>query len=154
MEIAIENNTTIDEKTASLYKLATILALITIFYNIIEGGVSVFFGLEDETLSLFGFGVDSCQDYLYSEIVASMTKRVDIAVYEMIKAVIDGNFVGGTYVKGVADGWTGCSRLPEEEEFWEETFNFEETPLDAAVLSKLIEAKEGIIDGTITVPSV
>ena len=103
---------------------------------------------------IFGFGVDSCQDYLYSEIVASMTKRVDIAVYEMIKAVIDGNFVGGTYVKGVADGWTGCSRLPEEEEFWEETFNFEETPLDAAVLSKLIEAKDGIIDGTITVPSV
>lgn len=103
---------------------------------------------------IFGFGVDSCQDYLYPEIVASMTKRVDIAVYEMIEAAIDGNFVGGTIVGGVAEGWTGCSRLPEEETFWEETFNFEETPLDAAVLSKLIEAKDGIIDGTITVPSV
>ena len=57
MEIAIENNTKLDERTASLYKLATILALITIFYNIIEGGVSVFFGFEDETLSLFGFAV-------------------------------------------------------------------------------------------------
>jgi basic membrane protein A len=103
---------------------------------------------------IVGFGVDSCQDYLYPEIVASMTKRVDIAVYEMIEAAIDGTFVGGIYEKGVADGWTGCSRLPEEEEFWEETFNFEETPLDAAVLSKLIEAKDGIIDGSITVPSV
>jgi basic membrane protein A len=103
--------------------------------------------------SIIGFGVDSCQDYLYPEIVASMTKRVDIAVYEMIEAAIDGDFAGGIYEKGVADGWTGCSRLPEEEEFWEETFNFEETPLDAAVLSKLIEAKDGIIDGTITVPS-
>ncbi|TRO52923.1 BMP family ABC transporter substrate-binding protein [Candidatus Bathyarchaeota archaeon] len=104
--------------------------------------------------SIIGFGVDSCQDYLYPEIVASMTKRVDIAVYEMIEAAIDGDFAGGIYEKGVADGWTGCSRLPEEEEFWEETFNFEETPLDAAVLSKLIEAKDGIIDGTITVPSI
>ena len=103
--------------------------------------------------SIIGFGVDSCQDYLYPEIVASMTKRVDIAVYEMIEAAIDGNFAGGIYEKGVADGWTGCSRLPEEEEFWEETFSFEEMPLDAAVLSKLIEAKDGIIDGTITVPS-
>jgi basic membrane protein A len=102
---------------------------------------------------IVGLGVDSCQDYLYPEIVASMTKRVDIAVYEMIKAAIDGNFVGDIYEKGVAEGWTGCSRLPDEEEFWEETFNFEETPLNAAVLSKLIEAQDGITDGSIIVPS-
>ncbi len=42
-----------------LYKLAFVLTYITIFYNLIEGFISVFFGLEDETLSLFGFGVDS-----------------------------------------------------------------------------------------------
>jgi len=101
-----------------------------------------------------GFGVDSCQDHLYPEIIASMTKRVDIAVYEMIEAVINNNFVGGIYEKGVAEGWTGCSRLPEEEGFWEETFNFEETPLAADVLSKLTEARDGIVDGSITVPSV
>ena len=103
---------------------------------------------------IIGFGVDSCQDYLYTEIVASMTKRVDIAVYEMIQATINGDFVGGICEGGVADGWTGCSRLPDEEEFWEQTFNFEETPLAAAVLSKLSEAQDGIIDGSITVPSV
>ncbi len=43
----------------ALLKLALVLSFITIFYNIIEGVVSIFFGLEDETLSLFGFGVDS-----------------------------------------------------------------------------------------------
>ena len=102
---------------------------------------------------IIGFGVDSCQDYLYPEIVASMTKRVDVAVYEMIEAAIEGNFAANIYEKGVADGWTGCSRLPEEETFWEDTFNFEETPLPAAVLTKLIEAKDGIIDGSIVVPS-
>jgi divalent metal cation (Fe/Co/Zn/Cd) transporter len=42
-----------------LYKIAVALAYITIFYNIIEGVVSVIFGIQDETLSLFGFGVDS-----------------------------------------------------------------------------------------------
>jgi divalent metal cation (Fe/Co/Zn/Cd) transporter len=40
-------------------KVALYLSLITIFYNIAEGLISVFFGLEDETLALFGFGVDS-----------------------------------------------------------------------------------------------
>jgi divalent metal cation (Fe/Co/Zn/Cd) transporter len=76
MEIAVENNAALDEKTASLYKLATILALITIFYNIIEGGVSVFFGFEDETLSLFGFGVDSFVEVISGIGVWHMLRRI------------------------------------------------------------------------------
>lgn len=43
----------------ALYKWAAALALITIFYNIGEGLISVFFGFEDESFSLFGFGLDS-----------------------------------------------------------------------------------------------
>ena len=43
----------------SLYKWAAGLALITIFYNIGEGVISVLFGLEDESMALFGFGLDS-----------------------------------------------------------------------------------------------
>lgn len=35
------------------------LAIFTIIYNIIEGIVSVVFGIEDETLTLLGFGIDS-----------------------------------------------------------------------------------------------
>lgn len=42
-----------------LLRTAFVLSLITIIYNIAEGVVSVYFGLEDETLALFGFGVDS-----------------------------------------------------------------------------------------------
>ncbi len=42
-----------------LFRTALILSFITIFYNIIEGVVSVYFGAEDETLALFGFGLDS-----------------------------------------------------------------------------------------------
>ncbi len=42
-----------------LYKTAILLAQITVFYNLLEGLVSVFLGLQDETLSLLGFGIDS-----------------------------------------------------------------------------------------------
>ncbi|OGC43552.1 hypothetical protein A2Y85_07605 [candidate division WOR-3 bacterium RBG_13_43_14] len=42
-----------------LWDIALLLAVITVFYNMLEGLVSVFFGISDETLSLFGFGLDS-----------------------------------------------------------------------------------------------
>lgn len=48
----------INDKTI-LYKYAVILAFITIFYNLAEGLISIYLGVHDETLSLFGFGVDS-----------------------------------------------------------------------------------------------
>lgn len=43
----------------SLVALALILSLITIIYNFAEGIVSVTFGLDNETIALFGFGLDS-----------------------------------------------------------------------------------------------
>lgn len=109
-----------------------------------------------------GFGVDACQDYLYTQIRGSATKRVDNAVFEMIKAAVIskllpnlqvGGFVPGLYNGGLKEGWTGCSRLPEEEGFWEQTFSFTETPLPANVVSKLTEAQGKVISGNITVPS-
>ncbi|NVO10299.1 MAG: cation transporter [Bacteroidales bacterium] len=42
-----------------LLRIALILAIITIVYNIAEGLFSVFFGVSDDTLALLGFGVDS-----------------------------------------------------------------------------------------------
>jgi divalent metal cation (Fe/Co/Zn/Cd) transporter len=39
--------------------MALFLAVITVAYNLVEGTVSIFFGIEDETISLFGFGMDS-----------------------------------------------------------------------------------------------
>jgi divalent metal cation (Fe/Co/Zn/Cd) transporter len=48
-----------DPETARHLKTAFILSIITIAYNIVEGVVSVIFGYADETIALFGFGVDS-----------------------------------------------------------------------------------------------
>jgi divalent metal cation (Fe/Co/Zn/Cd) transporter len=42
-----------------LWIYALWLALFTIFYNLAEGLISIYFGFSDETLTLFGFGVDS-----------------------------------------------------------------------------------------------
>jgi basic membrane protein A len=99
------------------------------------------------------FGVDLCQCYLYPEIQASMTKRVDEAVYQMILDALVGKFEGGFYSGGIAEGWIGMCRLPEEEGLWEELFDFEHDPLPVDVLSKVKDAKDGILSGAITVPT-
>ena len=47
------------QSTQSLLNLALALGLLTVGYNIIEGVVSIWFGLGADTLALLGFGVDS-----------------------------------------------------------------------------------------------
>ena len=63
-------------KKANLYKWANILALITIFYNVIEGIVSVFFGFKDETIALFGFGIDSFVEVISGVGIWHMIRRL------------------------------------------------------------------------------
>jgi len=62
---------------SKLYKRALLLAQITVFYNIMEGLVSVLFALEDETLSLFGFGVDSFVEVISGIGIWHMIKRIN-----------------------------------------------------------------------------
>ncbi|MDD2500049.1 MAG: cation transporter [Geobacter sp.] len=52
------------------------LALFTIFYNIAEGAGSVWFGAADETLSLFGFGVDSFIEVVSAIGIWHMLRRI------------------------------------------------------------------------------
>jgi len=49
----------VSKEKALLFNWASALALTTIIYNIVEGMVSVYFGFDDETIALFGFGLDS-----------------------------------------------------------------------------------------------
>jgi divalent metal cation (Fe/Co/Zn/Cd) transporter len=52
--------TTLTPTTINKYwRYALWLALFTILYNFAEGIVSIYFGAQDETLTLFGFGIDS-----------------------------------------------------------------------------------------------
>lgn len=56
------------------YALA--LALFTIFYNLVEGLVSIYFGAQDETLTLFGFGVDSFIEVMSGIGIFAMVLRI------------------------------------------------------------------------------
>lgn len=42
-----------------LLRTALVLSIITILYNILEGIFSIYFGADDDTLALLGFGIDS-----------------------------------------------------------------------------------------------
>ncbi len=59
-----------------LYKQAFRLSLFTIFYNVIEGIVSMALGYEDETLTLFGFGADSFIEVISGIGIAMMIIRI------------------------------------------------------------------------------
>lgn len=52
------------------------LALFTIFYNLVEGLISVFFGFSDEALTLFGFGVDSFIEVMSGIGILAMVLRI------------------------------------------------------------------------------
>ncbi|MDA8157282.1 MAG: hypothetical protein M0Z52_12665 [Actinomycetota bacterium] len=58
------------------YRWAAALSFITIFYNLIEGVVSVFFGARGEAVSLLGFGVDSFVEVISAVGVWHMVLRM------------------------------------------------------------------------------
>lgn len=59
-----------------LYRHALWLGVFTVLYNLLEGLVSVFFGLQDEALTLFGFGVDSFIEVLSGTGIIAMVLRI------------------------------------------------------------------------------
>lgn len=59
-----------------LFKQAYLLSLFTICYNIIEGIISMILGYKDETLALFGFGIDSFIEVMSGIGIAVMILRI------------------------------------------------------------------------------
>lgn len=59
-----------------LFNTAFLLSLFTVFYNILEGIISIIFGIIDETLSLFGFGADSFIEVISGIGIAGMIMRI------------------------------------------------------------------------------
>ena len=58
------------------WQYALWLALFTIFYNLAEGLISTYFGAQDETLALFGFGVDSFIEVMSGIGILAMVLRI------------------------------------------------------------------------------
>lgn len=64
------------DSSALLYRRALWLSVCTILYNLIEGGVSVAFGVNDEALALLGFGIDSFIEVISGLGIFAMVLRI------------------------------------------------------------------------------
>ncbi|NOT04761.1 MAG: cation transporter [Anaerolineales bacterium] len=70
--------TTISQKTvqSNYWQFALWLAIFTVIYNIAEGLISIFFGISDEALTLFGFGADSFIEVMSGLGILAMVLRI------------------------------------------------------------------------------
>jgi len=108
-----------------LYRTASALALITIVYNLLEGAVSTWFGFEDESLALFGFGLDSFVEVISGAGIWHMVRRQrenpvqghDLFERRALRITGSGFYLlaAGLLVSGVYDAYS--SHTPETT-FW------------------------------------
>lgn len=90
---------------------------------------------------VFAIGVDSNQDgEAPGVILTSMLKNVDVAVYNTIKSVLDGNYKGGVSYFGIAEDGVGITEL----EFTKDTIGQEK-------IDKIKQLYQDIKDGKIKV---
>jgi len=76
MDIPMTDAPSLPASDARLLRHALVLGLITIAYNLAEGAVSVAFGMSEETLALFGFGVDSFVEVISGVGIVHMVLRM------------------------------------------------------------------------------
>jgi basic membrane protein A len=90
---------------------------------------------------LYAVGVDANQNYMApGHVLTSMVKRVDVAVFEIIKEVVEKRFAGGVHVYGL--GVDGVGYALDE-------YNSDLIPPD--VLARAESIKRDIIEGKIQV---
>lgn len=115
-----------------------------VFHAAGQSGLGLFKAAVAAGPEALAIGVDSDQYLTASEaekahILTSMLKRVDVALYNTIQAVVDGNVVGGAQVFGLAeDGVDFATSNPEL--------------LTEDIVTQLNDFKEQIIAGEIVVP--
>jgi divalent metal cation (Fe/Co/Zn/Cd) transporter len=70
--------TTLTDKSVleRYFQYALLLGFFTVFYNLLEGLVSIYFGVSDETIALFGFGVDSFIEVMSGIGIVAMILRI------------------------------------------------------------------------------
>ncbi len=102
-------------------------------------GLGVIFAAQEN--GFYAIGVDSAQDHLApGRVLTSMVKRVDVAVYETIRSLVEGSLQPGARHFGVAEGGVGTS-----------DFQYTRDIIPQAVLDAVESAKAKIISGEIVV---
>lgn len=90
---------------------------------------------------LYAIGVDANQNYMGpGNVLTSMVKRVDVAVFEIIKEVVEDSFAGGVHVYGLEADGVGYA-LDEHNE----------SLLSEEVLTRVESIKRDVISGRIAV---
>lgn len=96
--------------------------------------------LKAQELGVFAAGVDSDQFFVAEEaVVTSMMKNIDIAVYDLVNAIVDGSFTGEDFHLGLAENGVGLAEI-----------RLIELEMNGQAL--LQDARKNIISGEITVP--
>ena len=85
---------------------------------------------------VWGIGVDADQAFLGPHILTSAVKRVDTAVYDAIKLVVDGKFKGGNIVFGLKDNGVGIGKISPK--------------VPQSEVAKINQVRADIISGKIT----
>lgn len=67
---------TLSNREQKLFRAALLLSIFTVLYNLAEGTIATYFGAQEETLSLFGFGVDSFIEVISGLGVLQMVLRI------------------------------------------------------------------------------
>ena len=104
-------------------------------------GLGLFQAAQEKGSGFWAIGVDSDQyDLAPDNILTSMMKRVDVAVFETIKAAKEGNFKSGVTVFGLKEGGVGLAPTTSNN-----------TPQD--VIDQANALGERIVAGDFTVPT-
>ena len=92
--------------------------------------------------NFFAIGVDSDQDYMApGNVLTSMLKRVDVAVYNTIEKGVNGELQGGTVLQyGLAEGGVGLSEM-----------KYTRHIIPRAYLDQIAEFEQQILDGELQV---
>ncbi len=102
-------------------------------------GVGMMEAVKD--LGIYAIGVDSDQDYMAEgQVITSMLKNVDNAVYALIKDTVEGNFEGRTYKFGLAENGVGTT-----------DFKYTRDVIGEEKIQRLEKIKKDIIDGKIVI---
>jgi basic membrane protein A len=108
-----------------------------------NSGLGVIEAARDAGDSVYAIGADLDQDDLTpGNVLVSILKRIDIAVYEAIRSAVEGTFEPGHHLLGLAEEATGLSRMRHTRH------------LVSARASEMVKrAGDGIREGQIAVPA-
>lgn len=116
-----------------------------VFHAAGSDGLGVIQGVKEARAAgknVYVIGVDSDQSHLApNAVLTSMVKRVDLAVYQTVRDLVEGKFAAGNAVLGVRENAVGYAEVRVD------------FPGKAQALQRVEELRKKIISGAIQVPS-